>query len=247
VRRFSLFVVATAGLTAGAQSPQPPLSDSRLSVHTLVREDIFAGVLDGDLDRLAREEKNIDMLLKERPTAKPALLAWKAGAILYRAVRAREARRPDEFDEKYREAVDLIAHARKLGPDDVGVLAATGGMYAILADRLPEQLRGAAWATAYDCYQILWKKQAAFVEKLPVHLRGELLGGLAQSAQRTGRTKEAVEYLDKILAVAPGTPYARVAKQWKEDPKAAADTPITCLTCHAAGRLAARRAALPDK
>src|SRR5207302_7932348 len=135
-------------------------------------------------------------LLKQRPADKPGLLAWKAGAILYRAVRAREANRPHEFDEKYRQAVDLLAQAKKLGPDDLGVTAATAGFYAVLADRLPTRLRGAAWATAYDCYQVLWKKQAAYVEKLPVHLRGELLGGLAQSAQRTGRTKELAEYLD---------------------------------------------------
>ena len=49
------------------------------------------------------------------------------------------------------------------------------------------------------------------------------------------------------LAVAPDTAYARAAKRWKEDPRAATDTRMTCLTCHAPGRLAARRAALADK
>jgi hypothetical protein len=75
---------------------------------------------------------------------------------------------------------------------------------------------------------------------LPVHLRGELLSGLAASAQRTGRMEEANQHLDKILAVLGNTPYAPVAKQWKENPKAAANTSITCLTCHDDGRLAAR-------
>ena len=79
-----------------------------------------------------------------------------------------------------------------------------------------------------------------------MHMRGELLGGLAQSAQRTGRAKEVDEYLDKILAVAPDTSYARVAKRWKEDPAEATNQRITCLTCHAPGRLAARRAALGE-
>jgi hypothetical protein len=77
-----------------------------------------------------------------------------------------------------------------------------------------------------------------------LHLRGELLGGLAQSAQRTGRTKELAEYLDKLIAAAPETVYARTAKKWKEDPKAALDTPLTCLSCHAPGRLQARKVAL---
>src|SRR5262249_52839602 len=93
-------------------------------------------------------------------------------------------------------------------------------------------------------YQSLWRQQATAVAKLPLHLRGELLGGLAQSAQRTGRTKELAEYLDKIVAVAPDTVYARTAKQWKEDPKAALDTRLTCLSCHARGRPQASKAAL---
>src|SRR5262249_55002618 len=200
-----------------------------------------------DLDRLARGEKSIEVLLERRPGEKPTLLVWKAGATLYRAVRAREANRPEEFEAKYRQAMDLLAQAKKLGPKDPGVAAATAGLYALLADRLPEKVQGAAWSEAYDNYQILWKQQARNVEKLPVHLRGELLGGLALSAQRTGRTKELAEYLDKILTVLPKTRYASAAQHWKEGPKAAVSTRITCLTCHAPGRLAARQAALERK
>lgn len=244
--RLSVLLVMAVCLAAAAQPTEPPLSDTRLSVHTLVREDVFAGVLDGDTDGLARGERSIELLLERRPADKPGLLAWKAGATLYRAVRAREANRPDEFEGKYSQAIELLAQSKKLGPEDLGVAAATAGMYAVLADRLPEKLRRPAWSKAYDSYRALWQRQAREVEKLPVHLRGELLGGLAESAQRTGRSQEFTEYLDKIFAVAPDTAYARAAKRWKDDPKAAAGTRLTCLTCHAPGRLAARQAALGD-
>ena len=40
-----------------AQAPAPPLADTRLSIHTLVREDIFAGFLNDDMERLTRGEK----------------------------------------------------------------------------------------------------------------------------------------------------------------------------------------------
>jgi len=247
VRLITLFVVGVVCLTTAAQAPEPPLADARLSVHTLVREDIFAGVLDGDLDRLALGERSIETLLERRPTERPGLLAWKASATLYRAVRAREAGRTDEFQGKYAQVIDLLAEAKKLGPNDPGVAAATGGMYSVLADRLPEELRGRAWVAAYEAYQALWKVQGRGVEKLPLHLRAELLAGLAQSAQRTGRTKELAEYLDRILAAAPDTAYARVAKQFKDQPATAAGTRMTCLTCHAPGRLAARQKALGDE
>jgi hypothetical protein len=230
VHRISLLFGVAVCLTAG-QCPEPPLSDTRLSIETLVREDIFAGILDEDMDRLARGEKSIEILLARRPNDKPALLAWKAGTVLYRAVRGLEANRTEEFEAKYKQAMNLLAEARTLGPKDLGVIAATAGIYALMADRLPGRLRGSAWSTAYNSYQARWKQQARDVQRLPVHLRGELLGGLAESAQRTSRMNELGEYLDKILTVAPETPYARAAKQWKAEPTAATLTRLTCLTC----------------
>jgi hypothetical protein len=239
--------LATSVTLATAQSPGPQLSDPRLPVSTLVREDIFAGFLDDDMERFSRGERSIQLLLEQRPDERPELLAWKGGVTLYRAVLAHENNRPREFQENYRKALGLFSEGRKLGPQDIGVDAVIGGSYVVFADRLPEEYRGAAWSQAYDSYRVLWKQQAPVVEKLPLHLRGELLGGLAQSARRTGRTRESAQYVDQILALLPETSYERIAKRWKNDPAAAGEASITCLTCHAAGRLAARRAALDRK
>jgi hypothetical protein len=239
-----IVVVLFLVTVAVAQSPEPPLSDSRLSVHTLVREDIFAGFLTDDMTRFSRGEKNIDLLLEKRPGAKPDLLAWKAGAAYYRAVRAHEANRSDEFQKYYRQALDLFAEASGAGSDNFGVHAIRGGTNVVFADRLPKELRAAAWAQAYESYHILWKQQGQMVDRLPLHLRGELLAGLAQSAQRTGRIDEMQQHLDKILAVLPDTAYAPVARKMKEDPKFAAASSVTCMSCHDAGRLNARLSAI---
>ncbi|HEY7184029.1 MAG TPA: hypothetical protein VIC84_21530 [Blastocatellia bacterium] len=243
-RLSKIFLVALFVTVAMAQSPEPPLSDTRIPISTLVREDIFAGFLSDDMGHFARGEKSIQTLLETRPADKSNLLAWKAGAATYRAVRALEANRNDEFRQKYQESLDLFSQARKAGPDDFGVSAITGGTYAVFADRLPKEYRAAAWSRAYDSYQELWKAQGPVIDKLPTHMRGELLGGLAVSAMRTGHTEEAMRHVDKILESLAGTPYEPVAKKWKENPKAAADASITCLTCHEQGRLAARLNAL---
>jgi len=235
-----IFLLVLCVTVAMAQTPEPPISDTRIPVHTLVREDLFAGYLADDMERFARGEKNVQLLLENRPAAKSSLLAWKASATLYRAVIAYENKRSDEFQQNYRAALDLFSQARQLGANDGGVPAITGGTYVLFADRLPKEHRAAAWSQAYDSYQALWKMQASVVDQLPLHLRGELLAGLAASAMRTGRTEEATKHLDKILAVLSDTPYESVARKWKENPKAAADTSITCMTCHEEGRLAAR-------
>jgi hypothetical protein len=238
---FLLLICVSAAL---AQTPEPPLADTRLTIHTLVREDIFAGFLTNDLTRFARGERNIQTLLEKRPEAKAELLAWQAGATLYRAVTAYENKQPAEFQQQYQRARDLFAQARVAGPNNGGVAAVVGGSYALFADRLPAEQRAAAWNDCYNAYQMLWQQQAPAVDRLPVHIRGELLGGLAMSALRTGHTEEANQHLDKILAVLRDTPYEPVAKQWKANPKAAANNSIACMTCHDAGRLSARLAVL---
>jgi hypothetical protein len=233
-----VFVVISASLPA--QVPAPPIADTRLTVHTLLREDIFAGFLQNDLARLARAEQNIDLLLASRPGDRASLLAWQGSTALTRAVVANEARQPDQFQQHYRRALDLFAEAARLGPDNVGVFAVMGGTQVSLADRLPAVERAAGWEQANSAYQQLWKMQGAAIEKLPLHHKGEVLSGLAQSAQRTGRDGELTAQLDRMLALLPGTPYARRAQQWKDDPAARAQGKLACQTCHAPGTLAAR-------
>jgi hypothetical protein len=139
---------------------------------------------------------------------------------------------------------DLFAEAGKLSSGNDGVAAITGGSHVGFADRLPEEYRAAAWSRALASYQKLWNQQGAAVDKLPLHFRGELLAGLAQSAERTGHADEAALCLDKMLVILQGTPYESMAKRWKANPAAAANTSLACKSCHEPGRLSVRLEAL---
>jgi hypothetical protein len=236
-----LFAVVT---TAAAQSPEPPIAETRLTVHTLVREDIFAGFLDNNTDRVARAERNIELLLVQRPGERANLLAWKGGIGVQRAVRAHEAGDAREFSRQFIAAREAFDAAKKASTGDDGVAPIVGGTYAFYGDRLPQEHRAAAWAQAYESYSLLWKQQEAQLEKMPLHFRGELLAGMAQSAQRTGRAEESAQFLDRMLTTLAGTPFEKTARQWKTDPSSAATTSLTCKNCHAPGRLSAKLAAL---
>jgi len=235
-----LFLLSAIGVACAATSGLAP----RLTVHTLVREDIFAGFLGNDMERLSQGEKNLALLLEERPQFKHNILAWQGGAALYRAVLAHEEKRPAEFQKYYKRALELFAEAVSLSPQDSGVAAVTGGSYTVFADRLPAQYRAAAWTKAYEAYRVLWQAQEPALEKLPLHMKGELLAGMTQTAQRTGHDAEMTMYLDRMLTVLANTPYEARAKRWKENPEMAARTSVTCQSCHDAGRLTARIAAL---
>jgi hypothetical protein len=243
----ALVAVVVVIAAPAAQVPGDMLADQRLSVHTLVREDIFAGFKSDNMARFERGERNIELLLTQRPDQRGNLLAWKAAATLYRAVLAHEARQSESFARLYAEALAGFAEAARTTSGNGGVSAISGGTLVTFADRLPEHQRAAAWQLAYDNYSELWQQQGAEIEKLPVHHKGEVLSGLTQSAQRLGRTDEAAGHLERMLIVLAGTPYEPLAKQWKADPAIAATTNLTCRNCHTAGRLESRIAELNAK
>jgi len=234
-------------VTATAQSQDPPIGDTRLTVHTLLREDVFAGFLDNNMERFARADRNLDALLTQRPDQRANLLAWKAGMNLYRAVLAHDAGNAAEFARLFAEAKEGFAEASKLATPSDGVAAITGGSYSVFADRLPQEHRAAAWQQAYESYSVLWKAQSAQIDKMPVHFQGELLGGMAQSAQRTGRAEESAQFVDRMLTLMVDTPFEKTARQWKTNPSSAASSNLTCKNCHAAGRLTAKLATLQAK
>ena len=237
-----LLLITIAGVKA--QSPEPPLSDTRLAVHTLVREDIFAGFMANDMVRFERGERNIEQLLKDRPDQRGNLLAWRGSAAMHRAVLAHEAGNSSEFLKHFEKARASFAEAAKQPSGNDGAAAITGGTYSVFADRLPEPHRATAWADAYSAYTALWKLQEPVVDKLPVHHRGELLGGLAQSAQRTGRTDEMARNLDRMITLLKGTQYEATAQEWKANPASAATTKVTCKNCHNPGRLSSTLASM---
>lgn len=249
MRIFTGMVLAllTAGTVAAQQAASPPLEDKRLTIHTLVREDIFAGWMQNDLARMGRGEANIEKLLVSRPDQRGPLLAWKGGATIDRAVLAREAGNNAEYQRLYKAGMDLFDEAKKAAPEDGGVHSIVGGTLLLFGDRLAPEHRAPSWEASYQSYNVLWASQSAIADKLPVHHRGEMLAGSVMSAQRTGRTAEANERLDKMLAVVKGTPYEAEALSWKADLKTASGKSLICKNCHEDGRLGPTLARLAPK
>jgi hypothetical protein len=252
----AIVAVALAGAVAAMASPlssppagPAPLDDNRLAISTLVREDIFAGFIDKDMARFERGEKAIATLLASRPERdKAGLLAWQGGGTLYRAALANEAGKKAEYRRLYTDAMAKLAEAKKIGsPQDGTVFAVSGGVGVLFGDRLAKEDRAAVWTMAYENYTALCALQCAFADKLPPHLKGELMAGLVMSAQRTGHMDEMNAHLDKMLVVTKDTPYEAGAKLWKADAKAAATTSLGCKNCHDSGRLAPTLASLNAK
>ena len=241
--------LALVVLCAWSSSAQmTTVHDPRLSIHTLVREDLFAGILANDEARLTKGERTLEQLLFDRPNAKASLVAWQGWAALTRAALAHERNDSEACGAHYQRAKELFAVAAAGPPSPYGgVEIITAGSYAMVADRLPAQFRADAWSRAYDGYRKVFAQKDDRLYAGPLHFKGEILAGLAQTAQRTGRNDEYKEKLDFILEKLPGTIYAARAQKWKDQPELAGRTSMLCQTCHEPGRLAARNAALPKQ
>ena len=232
-------LIATLLLAASAVSAQTP--PKGIPVSTWVREDIFAGFMVNDMERFASGMRKVDDILAANPRAADAI-CWKGGGELYLAARAHETGRAAEFEPLYAKALATFDQCRKAGegtPYMGAVHAISGGSWAVSADRLPERLRREAWANVRLHYAALQVVQKDSFAKLPPHMKGEVLAGLAQASQRLGDEADFQRRLTDLIDQLPGTVYASRAKRWQENPATAATTSITCQTCHDAGRMEA--------
>ena len=203
-----MFALLTTAAVLSAQAPEPPIAETRLSVHTLLREDVFAGFLDDNMARVARAEQNIALLLQQRPAERGNLLAWRGGINVQHAVRAHEAGKatssPGASPPRARTARRGEGDVRNGGVRRSSVAATrSSGSAAAGTSR-----RGVVAGLRCVCRP--WKQQAAQVEKSRCTSRVSCFGE-AQSAHRTGRAASRRSSSTGILTLLPKTPFEETA------------------------------------
>ena len=227
-------------LVLGAFSLCAQSNPNRLNVDWLVREDIFAGLLENDRVRLEKGLETLNAVSKSY--SERSVLAWRYSAEVMKAVWAYEAKDMVSFNRHYGVALTYLDQCRKLSTGDAANLPEIfeGATMVVLADRLPEAMRKGAWERAYQAYAKLDELQVSYLDKLPMHMKGESLSGLAATAYRTGREAELTKTLERMQAGLAKTPYAAVAKKWAEDPSARSKVKMVCISCHEPNRLGNR-------
>lgn len=150
--RLPLLLLLTSLLVAAQPKP------ANMRVSTWVREDIFAGFMDNDMARHAIGVKKLEAILAANPKAADAI-AWQGGSELLYAVRAHDAGDAEGFNANYAKANGSFARAAALAKEipayAQGVLAITGGSWAVFADRVPPAQRTAAWQRVRENYTAL--------------------------------------------------------------------------------------------
>lgn len=228
------------GLLLLALTVSAQVASNTLNVNWLVREDLFAGLLENDRDRLKKGIETLDAVANYYD--EPRVLCWRYLAEVTQAVWAHEAKDVTGFNRHYGLAMTYLNRVRKVASGNDLVLPEIfeGAALMVLADRLPEAMQKGARERAYLAYAKLDQLQGDSVEKMPMHLKGESLAGLAATAYRSGREAEMKQALERILTGMPKTPYASVAKKWMEEPESRTRLKIACISCHEPNRLGNR-------
>jgi len=206
------------------------------ALSTTVREDIFAGFLANDVERLNLRMSKLQSAIQENPGAAGSI-AWRGAGELTRAVHAYESGRASDFNAYYASALNSFADAERLGPKNVGVYDVSGAAWGSLGDRLPVSLRAAAYETAYRSWQTALMLSRDRLSTMSSHGRGEMLAAIAHAAQRTGRADEARQRLIEMAEALPGTPFEERARRWLASPELITQSPVSCQTCHPQDKL----------
>jgi hypothetical protein len=228
--------VSVVGLSAiGAQAPRP----ANVPFYTWVREDTFAGFINDDLSRFEQGVQKAREYLGEDPSRADAT-NWLAATDVYRAVRAFKAGDAAGGDRLLTEAFKAMDEVAARAPKDVGVRATAGGTLIYFASQLPERHYRPALERARAHYAMLYELQSPLLPQLPLHIKGELLAGVAETELRVGDKARATALLNQIVAELPKTGYAKTAEAWLKTPDSVPrESRLACQSCHEPGRLQA--------
>jgi hypothetical protein len=207
----------------------------KLSIHTWVREDIFAGFLAEDVGRLELGVKKLDAFLKQNPDNTKAL-AWRYGTLVFRMRQAAKANDMASYKSFRAIAADLRPRALS-NPADAGAMIVVGGSEILQTCFLPEQDREMFYKQGREVLMKVPKLQEAFFRTLPPHMRGELWSQIALASDRLGDKEERDKTIALMLENLKGTPYEKRAQKWQTQSEIKSQADHTCISCHEPGRL----------
>jgi hypothetical protein len=224
------FVLPVLALAASLDKPE------KLTIHTWVREDVFAGWIARDDASLARGAAKLERYLAANPGDENAL-AWRYMTEVYAMRKAQAAGDASAYDKAMATAAatrDAIWNGR----------SPKAGAHIIVGSTL---VGGAFWAREAD-KQWMYRDgrdllsrvpalQKDFFDTLPPHMRGELWSSIAFASDRLGDRAERDRVIALMRDKLAGSVYEKRAERWIKLPSLTNEVDNMCISCHEPGRL----------
>ena len=197
----------------------------------MVRELFFAG-FGGDERALEKGMTICAEALARNPQHAEALV-WQGSGKLYRAGILFSRAEFEKALPLWQQGLAEMDRAVAMKPKSLGVRVPRGASLLGASRHTPPDQTPNLVKHVIEDYAFALDFHATGFEKLGVHNRGELLGGLAEAWARAGDPEKARPYVERMTRELPGTPYAERAKLWLEA-ASTEDRPneLACIGCH---------------
>ena len=220
MNRLLMIAIAAGSLLAAAEPERFDLK---------VRTYFFSG-FSGDKESLEQGMKMCEEELAVRPKS-PEALVWHGAGLYFQSGQLFQKGDPQHGMELWQRGMKEMDLAVELAPDRVGVRIPRGAALFAGSRFLPNpEMAKPLIEKAISDYEKSYEVQAAVVDSLPIHPRGELLIGMADGYARLGNKEKADDLYARIEKDLPGSAYSKKAAKYKES-----GTPQGgCLGCHTA-------------
>ncbi len=119
-----------------------------------------------------------------------------------------------------------------LAPDNLGVRIPRGAVLLTASRQMPPSpLTEEMLRKGISDYQRAFDLQKETLSSKSVHVRGELIFGLAEGLSRAGQIDQARDLFARLARELPDTPYAERAQIWGKEGKLPLDK-TGCVGCH---------------
>jgi hypothetical protein len=200
----------------------------------LVREDFFAGFA-GDAEALERGMRKCNEELAKDPQ-NAEVLVWHGAGLSYSAKKEFMAGNIEKGREIQARGMQEMNEAVGRRPDDVAVLIPRGSVLLSAALHVPSpEVAKRDFQIAVGDYEKILQLQTSYLADVPVHAKGELLGGLAEGWNGLGEMEKSRGYLRLMIEELPGTAYSRRAQEVLDGGAKTGTLGTTCLSCHVTG------------
>ena len=215
-------------MTLSAAALAPALFAARFDEK--VRNDFFAGFA-GDRAALERGMRVSGEMIAQDPNGSAEALAWHGGGLMFQAGQKFQQGDVAAGGELWGKASAEMEKAGALAPDSPAVLVPRAAVWFAASRTAPPQMSKPILEKAVADYEHVHDLQKDFFETLSVHMRGELLFGLADGYARLGNDEKARMYFTKLSAIGPETGHKEQAAKFLAGEKYAI-TGTGCHGCH---------------
>ena len=198
-----------------------------------VRNDFFAGFA-GDNVAFDRAMKAAEQAIADSPGDAAEAMSWHGSGLLAMAGKKFAQGDVSGGMELWVKATQEMDKAGELAPRNIGVLIPRAASWLVASRQAPPQLAEPILAKALGDYETVYEIQKAYFDTLDVHMRSELLFGMADGYARQGNTAKARERFEQLAALGPKSGHLAQAESFLKGEKYTV-TGIGCAGCHTGG------------